>query len=66
VLVPGMGDEIQTMKAGLMEIADIFVINKAHRPDTKKLQQELETMLNLSYKPANGWKPPIIMIGKRF
>jgi len=66
VLVPGMGDEIQTMKAGLMEIADIFVINKAHRPDAKKLQHELETMLNLSYKPANGWKPPIIMIGNVF
>jgi len=56
VLVPGMGDEIQTMKAGLMEIADIFVINKAHRVGAKQLQTELTSMLNLSSKSADGWK----------
>lgn len=50
VLVPGMGDEIQTMKAGLMEIADVFVINKANRPGTGQLQTELSSMLNLSPK----------------
>ncbi|MBN1366112.1 MAG: methylmalonyl Co-A mutase-associated GTPase MeaB [Syntrophaceae bacterium] len=63
VLVPGMGDEIQTMKAGLMEIADVFVINKANRAGAKQLQAELTSMLNLSPKAADGWKPPIVMIG---
>jgi LAO/AO transport system kinase len=66
VLVPGMGDEIQTMKAGLMEIADIFVINKANRAGAKQLQTELTSMLNLSPKTADGWKPPIVMIGNAF
>ncbi|MFA5322485.1 MAG: methylmalonyl Co-A mutase-associated GTPase MeaB, partial [Smithella sp.] len=66
VLVPGMGDEIQTMKAGLMEIADIFVINKANRAGTGQLQAELSSMLNLSPKTADGWKPPIVMVGDAF
>ena len=66
VLVPGMGDEIQTMKAGLMEIADIFVINKANRSGAKQLQTELTSMLNLSPKTADGWKPPIVMVGNAF
>jgi LAO/AO transport system kinase len=66
VLVPGMGDEIQTMKAGLMEIADIFVINKADRAGAKQLQTELASMLNLSPHAADGWKPPIVMIGNAF
>jgi LAO/AO transport system kinase len=66
VLVPGMGDEIQTMKAGLMEIADVFVVNKAHRTGSKQLQMELASMLNLSPKTADGWKPPIVMIGDAF
>ena len=63
VLVPGMGDEIQMMKAGLMEIADIFVINKANRSGAKQLQMELTSMLNLSSKTTDGWRPPIAMIG---
>jgi len=66
VLVPGMGDEIQTMKAGLMEIADVFVVNKANRAGAKQLQMELASMLNLSPKTADGWKPPIVMIGDAF
>jgi LAO/AO transport system kinase len=66
VLVPGMGDEIQTMKAGLMEIADIFVINKANRAGARQLQTELTSMLNLSSKTADGWKPPIVMVGDAF
>jgi LAO/AO transport system kinase len=66
VLVSGMGDEIQTMKAGLMEIADIFVINKANRAGAKQLQTELTSMLNLSSKTADGWKPPIVMVGDVF
>jgi len=66
VLVPGMGDEIQTMKAGLMEIADVFVINKADRAGARQLQTELSSMLNLSPKAADGWKPPIVMVGNAF
>jgi LAO/AO transport system kinase len=61
-----MGDEIQTMKAGLMEIADIFVINKVNRAGAKQLQTELTSMLNLSPKTADGWKPPIVMVGDAF
>lgn len=66
VLVPGMGDEVQTMKAGLMEIADIFVINKANRAGAKQLQMELTSMLNLSPKTTDNWKPPVVMVGDAF
>src|SRR5580704_3135067 len=47
VLVPGMGDDVQSMKAGLMEVADIFVINKAEREGADRLQQQIEAMLQL-------------------
>jgi LAO/AO transport system kinase len=60
VLVPESGDAIQTMKAGLMEIADIFVVNKADREGTDKLKMELEMMLNLRPKDDTRWKPPIL------
>jgi LAO/AO transport system kinase len=49
VLVPGMGDDIQAIKAGLMEIADIFVINKADRPGAEQTQREIEAMLSLAH-----------------
>jgi LAO/AO transport system kinase len=48
VLVPGMGDDIQAIKAGLMEIADVFVINKADRPGVEQTQKEIETVLSLA------------------
>src|SRR5271165_5467880 len=47
VLVPGMGDDVQAIKAGIMEIADIFVINKADRPGVEQTQREIESMLSL-------------------
>jgi len=50
VLVPGLGDSIQTIKAGLMEIADIFVVNKADRPGVEQVVAEIEAMLDLSNK----------------
>jgi LAO/AO transport system kinase len=50
VLVPGLGDSIQTIKAGLMEIADIFVVNKADRPGVEQVVAEIEAMLDLSSK----------------
>ena len=58
VLVPESGDGIQTMKAGLMEIADIFVINKSDRDGADRLAGELESMLDLRKEPA--WRPPVI------
>ena len=59
VLVPGMGDDIQAIKAGLMEIADVFAINKADRDGVLRTERELETMLTISERP-DGWKPPIV------
>jgi len=58
-LVPEAGDTIQTMKAGLMEIADIFVVNKADRPGADRLVVELESMLMLSPR-SNQWQLPIL------
>ena len=66
VLVPGMGDEIQAIKAGIMEIADIFVINKAHRDGATQLYSELTAMLNMVPEFTGGWRPPIIRIGNVF
>jgi LAO/AO transport system kinase len=66
VLVPGMGDEIQAIKAGIMEIADIFAINKADREGAGKLQRELMTMVDMSPIPPGAWRPPILTIGNAF
>lgn len=59
VLVPGMGDDIQAIKAGIMEIGDIFVINKADREGVYTTEKELEALLSLSTR-EDGWHPPII------
>jgi LAO/AO transport system kinase len=59
LLVPGMGDDVQNMKAGLMEIADIFVLNKSDRDGVERLEAELEAMLQLAPE-RDGWKPAII------
>jgi len=59
LLVPGMGDDVQNMKAGLMEIADIFVLNKSDRDGMDRLEAELEAMLQL-VPERNGWKPAIV------
>ena len=56
VLVPGMGDDVQTIKAGIMEIADIFVINKSDLPGADTVERELQAMLSL----AEGPRPPIV------
>ena len=62
VLIPGMGDDIQAIKAGILEIADIFVINKADLPGLEKTMGDLEAMLNMSSKEGaeGGWRPPIV------
>jgi LAO/AO transport system kinase len=59
VLVPGMGDDIQAIKAGIMEIGDIFVINKADRDGVYATEKELESLLSLSSR-SDGWDPPIV------
>jgi LAO/AO transport system kinase len=59
MLVPGMGDDIQNMKAGLMEIGDIFVLNKADREGADRLEQQLLAMLSL-VMPRDGWHPPVV------
>ncbi len=59
LVVPGLGDDVQSMKAGLMEVADIFVLNKAEREGADRLQQQIEGMLELA--PARGgWTPPVL------
>ncbi|WP_306590816.1 methylmalonyl Co-A mutase-associated GTPase MeaB [Geothrix sp. 21YS21S-4] len=57
VLVPGMGDEIQAIKAGIMEVADLFVINKADRDGADQVEREIEAMKSLS--PPRAWDPPV-------
>jgi len=59
VLVPGMGDDIQALKAGIMEIGDVFVINKADRDGVLRTEKELEALLSLAMRP-DFWQPPII------
>ncbi len=59
VLVPGMGDSVQIIKAGLMEIADIFVINKADREGALALEKDLYTLLSLVEFAPDAWKPRI-------
>src|SRR5436305_7800545 len=59
VLVPGMGDDVQTMKAGIMEIGDVLVINKADRDGVLRTEKELEALLSLSVR-SDDWQPPIV------
>jgi LAO/AO transport system kinase len=59
VLVPGMGDDIQAIKAGIMEIGDVFVINKADREGVLRTEKELEALLSLAMRP-DFWNSPIV------
>ena len=59
VLVPGMGDDIQAIKAGIMEIGDIFVINKADRDGVNSTEKEIESLLSLATR-EDAWEPPIV------
>src|SRR5437763_6704370 len=59
VLVPGMGDDIQAIKAGIMEIGDVFVINKADRDGVLRTEKELEALLSLAER-RDGWSPPLV------
>jgi LAO/AO transport system kinase len=59
VLVPGMGDDVQSLKAGLMEIADIFVINKSDREGAAAFEAQLSAILQI-VPERDGWKPPVV------
>ena len=59
ILVPGMGDDVQTIKAGIMEIADIFVINKSDREGAERVEREIRAMQSLASRSDN-WTPPIV------
>ena len=59
ILVPGMGDDVQTIKAGIMEIADIFVINKSDRDGAENVEREIRSLQSLAMR-HDGWTPPIV------
>jgi len=59
ILVPGMGDDVQTIKAGIMEIADIFVINKSDREGAERVEREIRALQSLAVRTDN-WTPPIV------
>jgi LAO/AO transport system kinase len=59
LLVPGMGDDIQIMKAGIMEIGDMFIVNKADKPGADRIEAELNGLLSMGNR-RDGWNPPII------
>jgi LAO/AO transport system kinase len=59
ILVPGMGDDVQTIKAGIMEIADIFVINKSDRDGAEHVEKEIRALQSLALR-RDGWVPPVV------
>jgi len=63
VVNPGWGDAVQANKAGLMEIADVFVVNKADRPGAEETRRHLESMLDLTRRTASdsSWRPPVVL-----
>jgi len=60
IVAPGMGDSIQAAKAGILEIADVFVVNKSDRPGAQEVVRDLRTMLSMGEWPDGRWKPPIV------
>jgi len=60
VMVPGLGDDIQAIKAGILEIGDIFVVNKADRDGADRTARELSTMLEMRQSDAEGWNPQVL------
>jgi len=59
VFVPGLGDDIQAIKAGIIEIGDLFVINKSDREGAEKMERDLRMVLEMGKKKEDGWQPPI-------
>jgi LAO/AO transport system kinase len=60
VVAPGLGDSIQAAKAGILEIADVFAVNKSDRPGAHEVVRDLRTMLSMASYGGNDWKPPIV------
>jgi LAO/AO transport system kinase len=60
LMAPGMGDGIQAAKAGILEIGDLYVVNKADRDGADQVRRDLRSMLALAQTPEGGWKPPIV------
>jgi LAO/AO transport system kinase len=60
VLAPGLGDSVQAAMAGILEVADVFVVNKADKPDSHQVVRDLRTMIALGHYEIGEWKPPII------
>jgi LAO/AO transport system kinase len=60
IAVPGLGDAVQTLKAGILEVADLFVVNMADRPGAERTAAELLSMLQLGAGRPGGWAPPIV------
>jgi len=60
VSLPGMGDEIQVMKAGLLEIGDVLIVNKADKPGADDMVEQLRLMLEMKPSSDNGWRPPVL------
>jgi len=60
VMVPGLGDDIQAIKAGILEIGDVFVVNKADRPDADRAVRDLEMMVEMKHPGAGEWWPPVL------
>src|SRR5919106_186809 len=61
LLAPGMGDGIQAAKAGILEIGDLYVVNKADRDGASQVRRELRTMLSMAEAPDDSWRPPIVL-----
>ncbi len=61
LLAPGMGDGVQAAKAGILEIGDVYVVNKADRDGAEQVRRELRTMISLAERPEGSWKPPIVL-----
>lgn len=60
LLAPGMGDGIQAAKAGILEVGDVYVVNKADRDGADQVRRDLRSMIALGERPAQAWKPPIL------
>jgi LAO/AO transport system kinase len=61
LLAPGMGDGIQAAKAGILEVGDVFVVNKADRDGAQSTRRELRSMIAMADRPEDAWKPPIVL-----
>jgi LAO/AO transport system kinase len=61
LVAPGMGDAIQAAKAGILEVGDIFVVNKCDKPGAQETVRDLRTMIAMAQRGAGDWKPPIVM-----